>query len=80
MKFRNLFTRHPGSVGESYLEHMWQAGSFGVRMLALAIVSFVHALLPFVFEETASQAIADLHGRLSRRHAEAAGRGLDSIE
>ena len=80
MKLRNPFTRHPDSVGESYLEHMWQAGAFGMRMLALAIVSFVHAVLPFVFEDTASRAIADLHKKLSRRHAVAAERGLASIE
>ena len=33
------FTEHPASVGESYLEHMGVAFSFGGRMLAVIVLS-----------------------------------------
>ncbi len=59
-----LFTEHPQSVGESYGEHMVMAGSFGLRLLAGALVCFVHALLPFLFVKTGSSIITDLHRRM----------------
>ncbi|WNK00999.1 DUF6356 family protein [Thalassospiraceae bacterium LMO-JJ14] len=57
------FTRHPHSVGESYFEHMGMASGFAASMLLAAAVCAVHAVLPFVFEKTASRMIADLYQR-----------------
>jgi hypothetical protein len=64
-----IFTRHPRSVGETYFEHMAVAGSFGTRLLRGALACYVHALLPFLFEKTASATVAALHDRMlvSRR-------------
>lgn len=59
-----LFTEHPQSVGETYGQHMVMAGSFGLRLLAGALVCFVHALLPFLFVKTGSTIITDLHRRM----------------
>jgi Family of unknown function (DUF6356) len=59
-----LFTRHPGSVGESYWEHMRTALSFGGSMLVGALACLVHAFLPFLFERTGSSTIAALHHRM----------------
>jgi hypothetical protein len=68
------FTRHPQSVGETYGEHMRVAASFGTPMLLGALACYVHALLPFLFERTASSMIARLHDRMvvSRRRRPAA--------
>ena len=69
MNLIRAFTEHPASVGESYTEHMAQAGCFGIRMIAAGIACLVHALLPFLFVRTGSAAIAELNDRMvvSRR-------------
>ena len=68
---RRLFTEHPASVGESYLEHLGQAASFAARLFLASLACLVHALLPFLFVKTGSAAIAELHDRMvvnRRRH------------
>ncbi|MDJ0642683.1 MAG: DUF6356 family protein [Erythrobacter sp.] len=55
------FTRHPASVGESYAEHALKATGFGLRMIGCGLACLVHALLPFLFERTASRAVDRLH-------------------
>ena len=58
-----LFTEHPASVGETYLEHMGVAASVGGRLLAAAGACLVHALFPFLFEKTGSRMISELYSR-----------------
>ena len=69
-----LFTEHPASVGETYFEHMGQAGSFGLHMMLAGIACMLHAVLPFMFASTGSRAIAQLNERmiLNRRRRTAA--------
>ena len=69
MALTQLFTRHPASVGETYLQHLRAAATFGLRMLAGGLACVVHALLPFLFERTASGYIEQLYRQmvLSRR-------------
>ena len=59
-----LFTDHPATVGESYVEHMGMAGSFAWRLWAAAIACTIHAILPFLFEKTGSRLIDELHGEM----------------
>jgi len=59
----SLFTRHPASVNETYLEHLGMALGFAARMLIATVVCTVHAFLPFLFEKTGSGMIADLYRR-----------------
>ena len=61
---KNIFTEHPNSVNETYLEHMHMSGSFAVSLFAAAFCAAVHAILPFMFEKTASGIIDKLHGRM----------------
>ncbi len=61
---KSLFTDHPASVDETYGEHMGVAIWFGARLFAAAAACLVHAFLPFLFVNTASNAIAELHGRM----------------
>ena len=58
------FVDHPASVGETYLEHMGVAASFGGQMVLGGLACFIHALLPFTCERTASRRIALLHDRM----------------
>ena len=66
---KNLFTAHPASVGETYFQHMQSAAGFGATMLRAASMCLVHALLPFVFKTSASQAITELHDRMVKNRA-----------
>jgi hypothetical protein len=67
MDMQKLFTEHPESVGETYGEHLVHATGFGVRMVGAGLACMLHALLPFIFVKTGSQAINELHARMSRR-------------
>ncbi len=66
-----LFTAHPGSVDESYLEHMRFAGGFSLKLFAAAFAAAIHAVLPFLFEKTASRMIAEMHARTANRGSNA---------
>ena len=72
---RRLFTEHPASVDETYLEHMQVATSFGTHMILAGLACLVHAVFPFLFVKTGSLAIAALHERMvSKRRRHAPGR------
>ncbi len=61
---RRLFREHPESVGETYLEHMRMAGSFGWRLQLASLACLVHAVLPFLFVKTGSTTITELYTRM----------------
>ena len=61
---RGAFTSHPASVGESYVEHLGSATSFGVRMIVAGFACLLHGLLPWTFTRTGSDAIRELHDRM----------------
>lgn len=69
MQWQKAFTEHPASVGESYGEHMGAAAAFGRDLVVAGLACLVHALLPFLFERTASAAVTDLHERMVRHRA-----------
>ncbi len=58
---RELFTEHPNSVEETYIEHMGTAFSFAGRMFRGATACFIHGFLPFLFVKTGSATIDELH-------------------
>jgi len=62
-----LFSEHPRSVGETYLQHLWAAAGFGVRMIAGGCACLMHALLPFLFCRTGSRTIAALNEEMLTR-------------
>jgi len=47
-KIYNLFTVHPRSVEETYLEHMREALAIATRMYYCFVVQTVHAFFPFL--------------------------------
>jgi hypothetical protein len=61
-----LFSDHPQSIGESYVEHAAVASSFGFRMLLGGLACLVHALVPGLFTATGSQVITQLHDEMVR--------------
>jgi hypothetical protein len=66
-RFANPFTTHPAHVGETYLQHLRFASGFSGQLLLAAGAAMAHALLPFLFEKTASAMIRKLHRRIENR-------------
>jgi hypothetical protein len=65
-----LFLSHPESVEESYGEHFAFALGFAARLFGAGLAALVHALIPCLFETTASRMIREMHARIaSRAHA-----------
>lgn len=56
-----LFTSHPASVGETYLQHMMSALSYAGSMAGAAFAIFLHAFFPFLFVKTGSKTISRLY-------------------
>lgn len=59
-----LFTTHPASVDETYGEHLASASYFARQLFVAAIACLVHAVLPFLFANTASGILRRLHERI----------------
>lgn len=63
----NPFTDHPREVGESYGAHLVSAGGFGLRMVAGGLACLVHAVFPFLFQQTGSRTMDRLHRHMTKR-------------
>ena len=63
----NLFLDHPRKVDESYFQHALFALRFALKLFAAAGAALVHAIVPGLFEKTASRIIADLYGKTHNR-------------
>ncbi|HEX3809804.1 MAG TPA: DUF6356 family protein [Rhizomicrobium sp.] len=61
-----IFTEHPHSVGETYIEHMHSASYFGVRMMGAGLCCMLHGIFPFLFVRTGSQTVTQLHDKMVR--------------
>ena len=64
---KNIFTRHPNNIGESYITHFLKACAFGFKLLFIAFRVFIHAIFPFLFEYSASNKISQLNKDLQQR-------------
>jgi hypothetical protein len=63
----SLMTEHPQSVGESYGQHLRFAMGFAGWLFLAAGAAAVHAVLPFLFKQTASTILRRLCDRVARR-------------
>ena len=66
-----IFFDHPGSVDESYAEHFMFAARFGGALLGAGAAAIIHALVPCLFERTASTTVKRLHAIIVNRGAPA---------
>ncbi|MEM6896834.1 MAG: DUF6356 family protein [Pseudomonadota bacterium] len=66
--FARLFTEHPATVNETYLEHAGVAGRFAFWLAVAACAALAHAVIPRVCETTASRIIRRLHAQMEARH------------
>ena len=51
----NPFTKHPNSIGETYLEHMKIALNTAVKIQLIVLIIVIHAVFPFLFEHTGGE-------------------------
>lgn len=61
------FLSHPRAVDESYLEHAGVAFRFSARLLGAGLAALVHAVIPCLFERTASSMIKTMHSEIASR-------------
>lgn len=54
---KKLFTAHPHSIGESYFQHLSYACRFGSTMVIGGVACLIHAIFPFLFKSTGSDAL-----------------------
>ncbi|AKC72325.1 DUF6356 family protein [Pandoraea oxalativorans] len=73
-----IFTQHPASVSENYLQHMGTSMSFALPLFGACLACFVHAALPFMFEKTGSRIITRLHDRMVTHRDRRTGRQTQS--
>jgi len=64
---KNIFTKHPNEAGETYLEHMFNAMRYSLTFLFLFVIALVHAILPFLFEKTASDIVCEMSSDMECR-------------
>ena len=57
---KNIFTKHPHSIDETYFQHLKAALYFGGTMLMGGCACIAHALFPFVFQKTGSRYLLKL--------------------
>lgn len=65
--WKRIFIDHPHGVGETYGAHLRFATWFAARLLVAGAAALVHAIIPCLFEKTASRMIAQMHARLRGR-------------
>jgi len=62
-----VFLTHPRSVDESFLEHAVFASKFSGKLFLAAGAAAVHAVIPCLFQKTASRIVADLYAKTHNR-------------
>ena len=56
-----LFADHPNTLDETYAQHLRKAFSFGGKMIVSGIACLIHGLLPFLYANTGSKTVSELH-------------------
>lgn len=64
---KNIFTKHPNEVGETYLQHGYQSMRYSLTFLFLFGIAFIHAILPFLFKKTASDIVCEMSEHMECR-------------
>lgn len=64
---KGLFTKHPRSIGETYLQHLCYAMIQAFRLIFSGFALLIHSIFPFLFEFTASNTINKLSKKLAER-------------
>ena len=61
--------KHLRLVNEGYFKHLIEAWLFVTILIFAAVVCFIHSILPFLFQSTASKKIQWILNRTNERKA-----------
>ena len=64
---QRVFLDHPAKVDETFFQHMFFAAKFSGLLFLAASAALVHALVPCLFEKTASRIVAQLYAKTHNR-------------
>ena len=53
----NFFTQHPTKIGETYWQHFKFAACFGFKLLWAGSACLLHAIFPFMCQNTGSNVL-----------------------
>jgi hypothetical protein len=59
--------KHLRDVDETYFEHMGNALYYTLTFALLTVTTLVHSIIPFLFAETGSKKIEELHKHVANR-------------
>ena len=62
-----IFLDHPKQVNETYFEHGQFALTFAAKLFLAAAAATIHAVIPAMFEKTASGIVAELYQKTHNR-------------
>ena len=65
----NPFTEHPNAAGQGYWQHMGFGMLAAGRAFVIALIAFVHAVLPFLFTTTAGDRLIALADEIKAARA-----------
>lgn len=68
---KNIFTHHPRTVGDTYLQHLRFAFFNGIFLIIGGIVCLIHSFFPFLFTNTASTVVNKINTRMDSKPARA---------
>jgi hypothetical protein len=67
---KNIFTKHPNSIGESYMQHLIKGVGFSIKLIVISCKAFIHAIMPCFFENSASDKVAELNDVMQKRKSQ----------
>jgi hypothetical protein len=76
---RRLFLDHPSRCDETYVEHARFALGVSFTLFGAALAAMTHALIPALFETTASRTVIRLYPRMVGRQRQAEPRVQDQV-
>lgn len=65
-----FMTQHLRDIGESYGEHFMAATGFGFRMVRTGLACMIHGIFPFLFVQTGSDMVRQLHDEMVRKRSD----------
>ena len=67
--FVRIFLDHPAKVNETFIQHAFFALRFAGLLFLAAFAALAHAVIPCLFEKTASKIVAQLYEQTKNRGA-----------
>jgi hypothetical protein len=74
------FNEHPKQNGQSYQKHFMNSMYFGLCSMVCALIFFLHAIFPFLFEKTGGNVVKHLQNYTEHSHCSSRNNSEESEE